>query len=169
MSNVIICNIILFTGFVFCRISYSSLLEASFRNRVFSISYRSLNSEGQVVDKRLLLQCQNHRIARYMFRLLTEDHTFFTHEVVNERVREHIHHTKWQMFCEKYLGYKYDPKYHFDVTRTQHEVYAKAWELLHQVDQAEMNPSVLNRFRRTLSTHNREREMDSDSITVLET
>ena len=152
------------------RISYSSLLEASFRNKIFSISYRSLNSEGQVVDKRLFLQCHSHRIARYMFRLLTEDHTFFTHEVVNERVRDHIQHSRWQSFCHKYLGCKYDPKYHFDVVRTQHEAYARAWEQLHQLDQEELNSTLLSSsFRRMHSSYNQGREMDVDSITVMET
>lgn len=152
------------------RISYSSLLEASFRNKIFSISYRSLNSHGEVIDKRLFLQCHNHRIARYMFRLLTEDHTFFSHEVVNERVREHIHLTKWQAFCKKYLKYKHDPRYHFDVLRTQHEAYSRAWEQLHQLDQDEMNSVLLSSFRRVQnSTYSPEREMDVDSIAVMET
>ena len=133
---------------LFLRISYSSLLEASFRNRVFSISYRSLTSEGQVVDKRLLLLCQNHRVARYMFRLLTEDHTFFTHEAVNERVREHVRHSRWQAMCSRYFGSNCNPKYHFDVIRTQREAYTRAWEQLHQVNQGEMNAVLSARHSR---------------------
>ena len=104
-----------------------------------------------------------------MFRLLTEDHTFFTHEVVNERVREHIHHTNWQTFCKNYLGYKYDPKYHFDVVRTQHEAYTRAWEQLHQLDQNDVNLTLLSSFRRAQASFHQEREMDVDSIAVMET
>ena len=104
-----------------------------------------------------------------MFRLLTEDHTFFTHEVVNERVREHIHHTNWQAFSKKYLGCKCDPKYHFDILRTQHEAYARAWEQLHQLDQDGMNSTLLSSFRRAQTSFHQEREMDVDSIAVMET
>lgn len=121
--------------FPFSRISYDYLLEASFRNRTFIIAYRTLNTQGEQVDKRLLLRCQHHRIARYLFRLLTENHTFFCHETVSERVLDHVRYRPWQEIGSKYFGRSYDRVYHFDVLRTQHEAYSHAWGRLHQVDQ----------------------------------
>ena len=117
-------------------------MEASFQNRVFAIVYRSLNNEGEQVDKRLLLRCSHHRIARYLFRQLTEDHTFFTHETVSEKVLDHLRSRPLKDFCEKYLGKSYDHVYHFDIIRTRHEAYSKAWERLHQVNQEDLNSTL---------------------------
>ena len=144
---------------LYYRISYDYLLEASFRNKVFTFSYRSLNVQGQQVDKHLYFRCPHHRIARYLFRLLTEDHTFFCHETVSEKVLEHVRTRPWQELCQKYLGRTYHRVYHFDIVRTQHEAYSHAWEKLHQVDQETLNTrlsvtssAVGNTTPRTVST-----------------
>ena len=112
------------------------------------------------MDKRILLKCQHHRVARYMFRLLTEDHTFFTHETVNQRVRDHIHQRRWQFFCERYLGRRFDHLYHFDVLRTQHESYARIWELLHQVNQNDLHASLSQNVTQSQNTIINDRESE---------
>lgn len=153
------------TLFLFSRISYDCLLEASFRNKNFTIMYRSFNSNGEQEDKRLLLRCPHHRISRYLFRLLTEDHTFFTHETVSERVLDHLRQRPWQQFCQKYLGQRFNYVYHFDIVRTQHEAYSHAWEVLHQVNQEDLNASLSLSVRDGVqSSHRETREVDHQTM-----
>ena len=126
----------------FSRIPYQYLLEASFHNSTFNVTYQSANEANQTVQKSLALRCTHHRIARYLFRALTEDHTFFTHNTVSPRVRDHIRYKPWNHFCQHYLHLKTDTLYYFDVQRTLHEAYSYAWEILHQVNQQQMTLSI---------------------------
>ena len=132
-----------------CRIPYQYLMEASFHNRVFTIAYQSANEENQPVQKTLSVNCPHHRIARYLFRLLTEDHTFFTHQTVSSRVRDHVRYKPWRHFCQHYLRMNPGSLYYFDVQRTMHEAYSHAWEVLHQVNQEELTASISRQGQQT--------------------
>ena len=76
--------------------------------------------------------------------MLTEDHCFFTHETVSDRVRDHVRYKPWHSFCRKYLRVKFERYYHFDVLKTQHEVYTYVWETLHQVNQEQLNSTIMH-------------------------
>jgi hypothetical protein len=124
------------------KISYEHLSETSFHNKTFTILYNILSPEGEVTDRRLNLRCSHHGLARYLFRHLTEDHTFFSHETVSTRVLGHFRSQPLKDFCEKFFGRSYDHVYHFDVVRTKYEAYSRAWERLHQVNQEELTSNL---------------------------
>ena len=70
-----------------------------------------------------------------MFRMLTEDHTFFYHECVGERVLNHHMALTWKELMKKTFMPRAPVKsrYHFDIVRTKMEAYSHAWEILHQL------------------------------------
>jgi len=67
--------------------------------------------------------------------MLTEDHTFFYHECVGERVLNHRMAMSWKELMKKAImpGVLIKNRYHFDIVRTKMEAYSQAWEILHQL------------------------------------
>lgn len=78
-----------------------------------------------------------------MFRMLTEDHTFFYHERVGDRVLTHRMAFTMKELLKRtiYPGATVRPRYHFDVIRTKMEAYSQAWEILHQLQSGNPGPA----------------------------
>lgn len=91
-----------------------------------------------------------------MFRMLTEDHTFFYHERVGDRVLSHRMAFTMKELLKKavYPGARIRARHHFDVIRTKMEAYSQAWEMLHQLQAS--NPGTTNTAVSTTSSENPE-------------
>lgn len=117
------------------RIPYSALLEAAYKDRYFTIRYRTVNESEENTTASYTVKTPSHKLALSMFRMLTEDHTFFYHERVGERVLNHHMALTWKELMKKTFmpGTLVKSRYHFDIVRTKMEAYSHAWEILHQL------------------------------------
>ena len=116
------------------RIPYSSLLEAAYKDKYFTVRYRTFNDQENTTVS-YTVKTPSHKLALSMFRMLTEDHTFFYHERVGDRVLNHHMALTWKELMKKTLmpGASVKSRYHFDIVRTKMEAYSHAWEILHQL------------------------------------
>ena len=122
--------------YLFCyRILYSALLEAAYKDKYFTVRYRTVNESEENSTTSYSVKTASHKLALSMFRMLTEDHTFFYHERVGERVLNHRMAMSWKELMRKTFlpGTLVKNRYHFDIVRTKMEVYSQAWEILHQL------------------------------------
>ena len=117
------------------RIPYSALLEAAYKDKYFTVRYRTVNESEENSTTSYTVKTASHKLALSMFRMLTEDHTFFYHERVGERVLNHRMAMSWKELMRKTFlpGTLVKNRYHFDIVRTKMEAYSQAWEILHQL------------------------------------
>lgn len=118
-----------------CRIPYSALLEAAYKDKYFTIRYRTVNENQENTTASYTVKTPSHKLALSIFRMLTEDHTFFYHERVGDRVLNHHMALTWKELMKKTLmpSASVKTRYHFDIVRTKMEAYSHAWEILHQL------------------------------------
>ena len=99
------------------RVSYHVLTEASFDGIKFRIKYKAYSS-GEFTDNELTLKTSSPKMAHLMFRILTEDHTYFTQPTVHDRVLNHFERERLYVIVKASLLNKpIERKYHFDVVR----------------------------------------------------
>ena len=84
---------------------------------------------------------RNHRVARSIFRSVTEEQVFFYQNSVQRHVLEHSdrRHKRVKQFCEKVFRKKFETKYYYDIVRTKNESYRHAWRELHQLSDSDTN------------------------------
>lgn len=118
-----------------CRIPYSALLEAAYKDRYFTVRYRTVDESEENCMTSYTVKTPCHKLALSMFRMLTEDHTFFYHERVGDRVLNHHMALTWRELMRRTFvpGTLITRRYHFDIVRTKMEAYSQAWEILHQL------------------------------------
>ena len=123
------------TCLLYYRIPYSALLEAAYKDKYFTVRYRTVNESEENSTTSYTVKTGSHKLALSMFRMLTEDHTFFYHERVGERVLNHRMAMSWKELMRKtfFPGTLVKNRYHFDIVRTKMEAYSQAWEILHQL------------------------------------
>ena len=127
---------LLFGIYISCyRIPYSALLEAAYKDKYFTVRYRTVNESEENSTTSYSVKTASHKLALSMFRMLTEDHTFFYHERVGERVLNHRMAMSWKELMRKTFlpGSVIKNRHHFDIVRTKMEAYSQAWEILHQL------------------------------------
>lgn len=111
------------------------MLEAAYKDRYFTVRYRVVNEHEENATTSYTVKTASHKLALSMFRMLTEDHTFFYHERVGDRVLNHRMALTWKELMKKTFmpAALVKSRYHFDIVRTKMEAYSQAWEILHQL------------------------------------
>ena len=144
------------------RISYDLVRAVSLNNELLYVGYVCFDHQGRPVVSKLVVECANIRIARHLYRMVSEDHCFFTQERVSDAMRNRFRRKPQKDFFRKYLGISFERRYYFDVLRTRQEVYAHVWEILHQVNQAQMTSAVMH-SNQPSSVHDNELYLTSRS------
>ena len=120
------------------------LTQVSFGNTFFAFNYHTVDENQNRVEKKMRTFVTSRRLAQHMFRTITEKQTFFVLPTVADHLKEHAKQTTslLKRIGKKVFGMKFEEKYYYDIRRTKMEAYSLAWQLLHQLDQNEMNDTA---------------------------
>ncbi len=126
------------------RFPYYMLTQVSYGNAFFAFNYQNVDAHGNRTEKKMRVFVISRKLAQHMFRTVTEKQTFFVLPTVTQQIRRHAKErsTVAKRICEKMFRMKFETKFYYDVVRTKLEAYSLAWQLLHELNQREMDNAI---------------------------
>lgn len=128
----------------FHRFPYYMLSQVSYGDTFFAFNYHSMDTNNHRVEKKMRVFVVSRKLAQHMFRTVTEKQTFFVLPTVTTQILKHAkeRNSITRRICQKVFRMQLETKYYYDVVRTKMEAYSLAWQLLHELDQREMDGTI---------------------------